>query len=137
MIIHSTCRSCLCRPVFWAEIGHQDRCFWAFQGPFETFLHLDADMICIKSLENLRQLVAQQQILSMSTLCLLGPHSYLPSSDFLIQIHTKAPQRLISSVLANDFLEVFMSRSTNVFSPGNGWPVDGLTLTLAAPWRMT
>jgi hypothetical protein len=46
---------------FWAEIGHQDRCFWAFQGPFETFLYLDADMICTKSLENLRQRVVQQQ----------------------------------------------------------------------------
>ena len=48
-------------PGFWAEIGHQDRCFWAFQGPFETFLYLDADMICTKSLESLRQRVVQQQ----------------------------------------------------------------------------
>ncbi len=46
---------------FWAQIGHQDRCFWAFQGPFDTFLYLDADMICTKSLANLRQRVGQQQ----------------------------------------------------------------------------
>src|SRR5210317_780368 len=38
---------------FWAEIGHQDRDFWAFQGPFEKFLYLDADTICTKSLDNL------------------------------------------------------------------------------------
>ena len=38
-----------------------DRCFWSFQGPFETFLYLDADMICIKPLESLRQRVVQQQ----------------------------------------------------------------------------
>ena len=46
---------------FWAEIGHQDRCFWAFQGPFDTFVYLDADMICTKSLESLRRRITQQQ----------------------------------------------------------------------------
>jgi hypothetical protein len=45
---------------FWAEIGHQDRCFWAFQGPFETFVYLDADMICTKSLDNLRTRIVRQ-----------------------------------------------------------------------------
>ena len=38
---------------FLGEIGHQDRCFWAFQGPFATFLYLDADMSSTKSVENL------------------------------------------------------------------------------------
>jgi hypothetical protein len=38
---------------FWAEIGHMDRDFWAFQGPFETFLYLDSDTICVGSLEKL------------------------------------------------------------------------------------
>jgi hypothetical protein len=46
---------------FWAEIGHQDRCFWAFQGRFEAFLYLDADMICTKSLEQLRRRIVQEQ----------------------------------------------------------------------------
>jgi hypothetical protein len=45
---------------FWAEIGHQDRCFWAFQGPFDTFVYLDADIICTKSLDNLRTRIVQQ-----------------------------------------------------------------------------
>ena len=61
MIIRSTCR-CMPLPAgFWAEIGHQDRCFWAFQGPFDTFVYLDADMICTKSLESLRRRITQQQ----------------------------------------------------------------------------
>ena len=45
---------------FWAEIGHQDRDFWAFQGPFETFLYLDADTIVVKSLDNLAKRIAEQ-----------------------------------------------------------------------------
>ena len=46
---------------FWAEIGHQDRDFWAFQGPFETFLYLDADTIVVKSLDDLAQRIARQE----------------------------------------------------------------------------
>jgi hypothetical protein len=46
---------------FWAEIGHQDRDFWAFQGPFETFLYLDADTIVVKSLDDLAKRVAGQE----------------------------------------------------------------------------
>lgn len=34
----------------WALLGHADRKFWAFQGPYEKFLYLDADIICIRSL---------------------------------------------------------------------------------------
>ena len=46
---------------FWAEIGHQDRDFWAFQGPFEKFLYLDADTICTKSLEGLARRIAREE----------------------------------------------------------------------------
>jgi hypothetical protein len=46
---------------FWPEIGHQDRKFWAFQGPFETFLYLDADTICTGSLAPLIRRIARQQ----------------------------------------------------------------------------
>ena len=46
---------------FWSEIGHQDRDFWAFQGPFETFLYMDADTLCVKSLDRLAQRIAGQQ----------------------------------------------------------------------------
>jgi hypothetical protein len=46
---------------FWAGIGYQDRDFWAFQGPFETFLYMDADTLCVKSLDSLAQRVAGQQ----------------------------------------------------------------------------
>ena len=46
---------------FWAEIGHQDRDFWAFQGPFETFLYLDADTIVVRSLDDLARRIAAQE----------------------------------------------------------------------------
>jgi hypothetical protein len=46
---------------FWPKIGHQDRKLWAFQGPFETFLYLDADTICTGSLEPLILRIARQQ----------------------------------------------------------------------------
>jgi hypothetical protein len=46
---------------FWAEIGHQDRDFWAFQGPFKTFLYLDADTIVVKSLDDLARRIAGQE----------------------------------------------------------------------------
>ena len=46
---------------FWPELGHMDRKFWAFQGPFETFLYLDADTICTGSLDPLIARIAAQQ----------------------------------------------------------------------------
>ena len=46
---------------FWSEIGHQDRDFWAFQGPFETFLYLDADTIIVKSMDELADRVLRQR----------------------------------------------------------------------------
>jgi hypothetical protein len=46
---------------FWAEIGYQDRDFWACQGPFETFLYLDADNIVVKSLDDLANRIAGQE----------------------------------------------------------------------------
>ncbi len=48
-------------PGFWGKIGHQDRDFWAFQGPFETFLYMDADTLCVKSLDSLAKRIAKQQ----------------------------------------------------------------------------
>jgi hypothetical protein len=38
---------------FWGRIGFQDRDFWSFQGPFETFLYLDADTLCTGRLDGL------------------------------------------------------------------------------------
>ena len=35
---------------FWGEIKHADRKFWSFQGPYEKFLYLDADIICTRPL---------------------------------------------------------------------------------------
>ena len=46
---------------FWPTLGHMDRKFWAFQGPFESFLYLDADTICTASLDPLIRRLAQQQ----------------------------------------------------------------------------
>ncbi len=36
---------------FWATLGHQSRDFWAFQGPFDKFIYLDADILCTGSLK--------------------------------------------------------------------------------------
>jgi len=47
--------------LFWPKVGYQDRKIWAFQGPFETFLYLDADTICTKSLEPLFERIALQK----------------------------------------------------------------------------
>lgn len=35
---------------FWAEMGHADRKFWAFQGPYDKFVYLDSDVICTRPL---------------------------------------------------------------------------------------
>ncbi len=46
------------RPAgFLGELGHKDRSFWAFHGPFERFLYLDADTLCVKSLDALAKRV--------------------------------------------------------------------------------
>lgn len=45
---------------FWGRIGHKDRDFWAFQGPFETFLYLDADTLCVRSLDSVAERIASQ-----------------------------------------------------------------------------
>jgi hypothetical protein len=46
---------------FWSKIGHQDRDFWAFQGPFEKFLYLDADIIYTGSLNSLFARIREQK----------------------------------------------------------------------------
>ncbi|MGD0966217.1 MAG: hypothetical protein ABSA57_20260 [Candidatus Acidiferrales bacterium] len=46
---------------FWRELGHHDRDFWAFQGPFERFLYLDADIICTGSLSSLFRRIRNQE----------------------------------------------------------------------------
>lgn len=45
---------------FWAELGHIDRKFWAFQGPFDVFLYLDADTIVVRSLDALAKRLVRQ-----------------------------------------------------------------------------
>lgn len=45
---------------FWGEIGHADRKFWSFQGPFEKFVYLDADIICSRNLDRLFKQLEQQ-----------------------------------------------------------------------------
>lgn len=42
---------------YWGQLGHADRKFLCFQGPFKRFLYLDADIICIRSLETFKQRV--------------------------------------------------------------------------------
>lgn len=46
---------------FWPNVGHQDRKIWAFQGPFEIFLYLDADTICTKSLDQLMERISRER----------------------------------------------------------------------------
>ena len=46
---------------FWSQLGHADRKFWCFQGPFERFLYLDADIVCMRSLASLKQRVLAQK----------------------------------------------------------------------------
>ena len=46
---------------YWGELEFIDRKFWAYQGPFEKFLYIDADMICTHSIEGLLQRIQKQQ----------------------------------------------------------------------------
>jgi hypothetical protein len=46
---------------FWATMGYQSRDFWAFQGPFDKFLYLDADVICTGSLDSLFKRIQAQE----------------------------------------------------------------------------
>lgn len=46
---------------FWRQMGHADRKFWAFQGPFEKFIYLDADIICTRPIPNLLARIEAQQ----------------------------------------------------------------------------
>jgi hypothetical protein len=66
---------------FWAHMGYMDRCFWAFQGPFENFLYLDADMICTKWLENLKRRITEQQG------NFIYVHPSISDKDWLVLIH--------------------------------------------------
>ena len=45
---------------FWQGIRYQDRKFWVFQGPFERFLYLDADIICTHDLSSLIYRITNQ-----------------------------------------------------------------------------
>jgi len=46
---------------FWAKLEHKDRSFWAFEGPFATFLFLDADILCVKSLDGIARRAIEQR----------------------------------------------------------------------------
>jgi len=46
---------------YWGELGFIDRKFWAYQGPFEKFLYIDADIICTHSIDKLLQRIHAQQ----------------------------------------------------------------------------
>lgn len=46
---------------FWGELGHADRKFWAFQGPFEKFVYLDADIICTRPIAPFLEGIAEQR----------------------------------------------------------------------------
>lgn len=46
---------------YWGELGFIDRKFWAYQGPFEKFLYIDADIICTHSIDRLLQRIHAQQ----------------------------------------------------------------------------
>lgn len=55
---------------FWRAIGHQSRDFWSFQGPFEKFLYLDADLICTGSLSSFfERLRAQEGLFLFAHIC--------------------------------------------------------------------
>lgn len=38
---------------FWMQMGHIDRKFWAYQGPYKKFLYVDSDMICTRNISSL------------------------------------------------------------------------------------
>jgi len=40
---------------FWSKMKYIDRKFWAYAGPFDRFLYLDGDVLCIRSFESLLQ----------------------------------------------------------------------------------
>ena len=53
---------------FWGELGHADRKFWSFQGPYDKFIYMDSDIVCTRSLTPfISRLENQSDALSMST----------------------------------------------------------------------
>ncbi len=46
---------------FWGKMGHADRKLWVFQGEFQKFLYLDADMICTRPIKNLIDRIMAQK----------------------------------------------------------------------------
>lgn len=46
---------------FWRQMGHADRKFWVFQGPFKKFIYLDADIICTRSVQSLLDRIKDQR----------------------------------------------------------------------------
>lgn len=46
---------------FWGKMGHADRKLWVFQGPFEKFLYLDADIICTRTIAPLIDRIMAQE----------------------------------------------------------------------------
>jgi hypothetical protein len=46
---------------FWGKMKHADRKCWVFQGEFEKFLYLDADLICTRSIAPLIDRIMEQE----------------------------------------------------------------------------
>jgi hypothetical protein len=49
-----------CRPE-WSDFEYYDRKFWVFDGPFERFIYLDSDMLCVRPFHSLLAAVKDQE----------------------------------------------------------------------------
>lgn len=86
---------------FWAQLGHQDRDFWCFQGPFETFLYLDADIICVKPIGVLIDRIKQQTGDFIFVTEWLPPEKWREATSDPSHEHHKAIRHLPPRVIGN------------------------------------
>jgi hypothetical protein len=69
---------------FWSKMKYIDRKFWAYAGPFERFLYLDGDVLCVRSFESLLQRIKAET----------GPFLYVAHMPEIFEVQHKTETQI-------------------------------------------
>ncbi len=93
---------------FWEQMKHIDRKFWAFQGPFEKFLYVDADIICTRSIMPFLEQLGQQDGKFINVQMTINDEDWSQSVDNVEhERHELSLQRVRSQIGNVDVLKDF------------------------------
>ena len=93
---------------FWGQMRHADRKFWSFQGPYEKFIYLDADIICTRSIAPFIRKLKQQNGKFLNLEICVEDEQWIPAiTDTEHEFHEQYINRVNSQLGNLDLLKEF------------------------------